>query len=140
MTNQMTGLELEHDGTGNLDAALEAALRTLMARPGWRTGYLHTAQLSVYLRKGLHLVEGQGKKTLDLANVRVKEPFRGKGVYGALLRAVERIAWEEGRSVYVELVHDESQHGIYLRRGYRKHYPPGSEPSTDTCFVKNGPC
>lgn len=62
--------------------------------------WLNGEYTRVYIRRTRHCISGTIFETLDIANICVKEKFRGKGIFSSLLK------WLESRkyTLYVESV------------------------------------
>lgn len=65
--------------------------------------WLADLTMEVYVRRGMHVIdEGITATTLDIANVTVSEPLRGKGLFTQFFKeACRRQPWD---GVYIESV------------------------------------
>lgn len=86
--------------------------------------------LNVYVRKAHHFWDGSRKSTLDVANINVPHPYKGRGLFTAWLTQAEIIAREEGfEAVYVESLLNPRLADFLYRRGYTL-----IEPSSPPCY------
>lgn len=70
---------------------------------------------SVYLRKGIHLIDGKLLETLDVANIRsIPTQYRGKGYFKAFIVHLEGY----GKPVYVECIHNPLLLNMLVKHGY----------------------
>lgn len=74
---------------------------------GWlncpsRNRWITTAELEVYMRKANHVCDGVMVKTLDIANVTIREDVRGKGIFKCILAHAQQHS--ASGAVYLENV------------------------------------
>lgn len=64
----------------------------------FRNEWLQSEQMSVYVRKGLHLgIDHKAHRYLDIANVEVEPKFRRQGHFKAFLALCQEIQPYDGR-------------------------------------------
>lgn len=78
-------------------------------------GWLTCKEGDVYVRATFHYFQGKRKTSLDIANINLKEKFRGKGVFTALLKSLSSMNRE---MVLVESVHDKRFQDFLLKNGF----------------------
>lgn len=84
----------------------------------------------VYVRSAHRIYNSQiVLPTLDIANIDVKEGWRGKGCFTRWLERAEEVCWKSGRVVFVETVQEERFRNFFLKRGYKPH------PCAAWCFM-----
>lgn len=72
--------------------------------------------LAVYLRKGIHLIDGKMLDTLDVANIRsIPKEYRRQGYFKAFMLKIESY----GKPVYVECIHNPSLLKMLNKHGYQ---------------------
>lgn len=87
-----------------------------------RTCWFEGREGKVYLRVSRRAFDGQAGlvPVVDLANVEVAAPFRGRGVFRELLAALEEQAAALGRGIFVENVFSETLEAALHRYGYHR--------------------
>ena len=104
-----------------LDAQVERAINKIR---DWLTGpdrahlrnkWIYAAPFQIYLRKALHLINGERVTCLDLANITITERQRGKGLFKKLL--VRLIEINPYKYIFVEGVMNKRIEAHLLRRG-----------------------
>lgn len=85
-----------------------------------RTEEIKNHQLTVYMRMfKRHLGRDlplMSTPTLEIARIDILPQYRGRGLYRQFLDIC--MYYNDVNAIYVENVIDESQHGIYLKRGF----------------------
>jgi hypothetical protein len=71
--------------------------------------------MEVYLRTAPKYFHGAAVNCCTVANVEVYAEFQKEGVYSSFL---DFLAANTSLPIFIENVHDEEQHGLYLRRGF----------------------
>jgi GNAT superfamily N-acetyltransferase len=56
-----------------------------------RNTWIETSVASVFVRRSTRLYDGHRTSCLDIANVQVKEKFRGQGIFTKLLEHAEQV-------------------------------------------------
>ncbi len=97
--------------------------------------WIEAEGVSIYIRLGTRLVPGTLTRirTIEVANITIREDLRGKGRYSTLLALIDAVAGP--RMVYIENVHNKAQHPIYLRRGFQR-VVIGVDPLESASFYK----
>jgi GNAT superfamily N-acetyltransferase len=108
----------------------EKVLRTFVATakksmgPGYRA-HVEIGPLCAYLRWTFQHYEYQERRTtIDVASISVDEAFQRQGRGTRFFQAVEKIAREENRYVFVENVMSEILQNFLEKRGYTKEDRP----------------
>lgn len=111
----------------NFCAQLRAFIATRHERLPKAT-WVECEQIALYVRLGhRNLTRAKPsiyRPTLEIANVHVREPYQGIGLYSELLDI-----WDEylpQLSLYIENVHAMDHYRIYLSRGYQLVIGPSS--------------
>ena len=80
-----------------------------------RNSWLDEGVLSVYVRKGIHYINGNNTDTFDIANVVVEEEHQKQGVFTKFIERVEKAIT---LPIYVENIHHSWLVDFFSRRGY----------------------
>jgi GNAT superfamily N-acetyltransferase len=64
------------------------------------------------------LINGVRAETLDLASFEIDPDSRGKGLFTEMLGLIEKYAWENDLTIFVENVHNTRLRDFLIRRGY----------------------
>lgn len=98
----------------------EAKVRAFLDQPCLlsKSAYVNGSGVTCYMRINSRFIDGDVRKTIEIANVSVAPMKQGRGIYSAFLAMFIRIANESSRVVFVEGVLDYAHHQIYLRRGF----------------------
>ena len=105
----------------------------------WYDNFLHSQEwnkwfngevFKIYIRKGVHLIDGKTRKCLDIAAIGVTEKYRNKGWGNYIIEMIH--ANNPYAITYIENVHnmrwaDKLSREGWLRTGYLLH---------DVCFYK----
>lgn len=95
--------------------------------PHVRNKWLMSTYMSVYVRKGQHLIDGKFRSCFDVANINVPEEFRGQHIFTMWLERVEKKISEFGiECVFVESILENRLIPFLSRHGYME--VPGSNP------------
>lgn len=78
-----------------------------------RSAWVHSPQVSLYLRRGFHMVAGSPYHLLDLANVTVEEEWRRRGIFAHCLAYLQEHSPLAG--VRVENIHNPVLRAYMLR-------------------------
>jgi len=81
--------------------------------------WIKEPHINVYVRKTFHYISKNKYPFLDLANVGVKEKFRGKGIFKAFLKQFENEAKKSNRGVYVESIQEIRLEEFLKKNGYK---------------------
>lgn len=95
------------------------------------TEWLSDDKMKVYVRRGLHYINGEGRSTLDIANVAVDEEYQGRGIFTEFLEEAHKMnPWD---ATYVECVHNPALAAFLLKRFW---LPMGMEGAESFYMVK----
>lgn len=83
-----------------------------------RNAWLREPRLSVYVRRGIHMIEHEGYRTLDIASIEVDDGFRGQGIFTDFLGRAEAV----GVPVFIENVMDLRFQEFFRNRGYKVQF------------------
>jgi hypothetical protein len=89
-----------------LDRSLRTLLEKFLASPHAKNEWLTTGQLSVYVRKGHHMVNRHLYLFLDLANITVIKEMRGRGLFKQTFELFKNSCGNTYQGVYVESVNN----------------------------------
>lgn len=81
-----------------------------------RNLWLDDKHLRVYVRKGIHYIEGQKLHMLDIANIESVPKHKGKGWFKDFMLKVESF----GLPIFVENIHNPNLLVMLLKHGYRE--------------------
>lgn len=122
-----------------LDTNFVSQLRSFIAQGNglvYRATWIECPQMALYVRLGhrnlVNTVPRSYHRTLEIANIHVREPYQGIGLYAELLSIVDE--YLPSLSLYVENVHEIDHHKIYLSRGYEKVIGPTSLDDATSFF------
>lgn len=79
--------------------------------------------IELWARLAARSLGGTVERTLDLADVTIKEGFQGQGLFRALLTHMEALAERKGIALYVESITNPIIRQALIRRGYS--FAPG---------------
>lgn len=79
--------------------------------------------IELWARLAARLVGDKVERTLDLADVTIKDDYQGKGLFSALLAHMEAVAERNGLALYVESISSPIIRQALIRRGYS--FSPG---------------
>lgn len=98
-----------------------------------RNAWVQVETMSVYVRKGIHMVNGEFVVLFDIATVEQEEAERGKGKFRKFLISLEGLlSTEEAiKGIFVENVLNERLAASLPYMGFIRL--PGTDPA---CFVK----
>jgi GNAT superfamily N-acetyltransferase len=74
--------------------------------------------IELYARMATRALGHQVERTLDLADISIKDAYRGKGLFSALLTHMEKLAERKGLALYVESISSPIIRKALARRGY----------------------
>lgn len=80
--------------------------------------WIQHGPLKAYIRVTKRLMDGEQRKTIDIASVDVLPSERRKGAFSSWLKEVERIAEIFKRTIYVENVYNKHLEEYLIRIGY----------------------
>jgi hypothetical protein len=89
-----------------LDRSLRTLLEKFLASPHAKNEWLTTGQLSVYVRKGHHMVNRHLYLFIDLANITVIKEMRGRGLFKQTFELFKKSCGKTYQGVYVESVNN----------------------------------
>lgn len=92
---------------------------------GRQNAWLEYPLLSVYVRRGHHLLQGRLCRVFDIANAIVDEEFQGQGTFTSWFNHAEEIARQHFEGVFCESVINTRLYRFYERRGYQRDIRPG---------------
>lgn len=84
-----------------------------------RSGWVHGGGLKLYLRRGYHMINGEIRLCLDVANVTADNP--GRGAFTAFLDWLEPTVQPHSAAIFVESILNPSLHTYLEKRGYQPH-------------------
>ena len=79
-----------------------------------RNAWLQTDSVNMYVRKGVHIIDGQLTNTFDLASITIAENKRGCGLFKEIILYIESL----GLPVYVESILNPKLADMLERHGY----------------------
>jgi hypothetical protein len=80
-----------------------------------RNMWLEDHILSVYVRKGFHIINEEIIDTIDIANIStINSKYKGKGYFRSFMLAVEGL----GIAVYVENIHNQLLLDMLVKHNY----------------------
>lgn len=80
--------------------------------------WIHDGNLSIYIRKGYHPVDGKIYKFLDLASIAISEELQGKGIFTEFLNLL--LQKYPDINIYVESIHNPAIRHICQKFGFRE--------------------
>lgn len=87
-----------------------------------RNSWLYEGPLSVYVRKGIHTIDGQTINTFDIANVSVQLEHQRQGIFKKFISRVEN---STELPIFIENILDAWLVTFFKRRGYIVFYVGG---------------
>jgi len=74
---------------------------------------------SVYLRRGVKWVDGSQKSFITIANIQIKEKYRGKRLFSSFVQELkELIQGTDYIGLYAECVHSDILQGYFIRHNW----------------------
>lgn len=83
-----------------------------------RRKHFENDEVVVYLRVTSRFIEGKMLPTIDIGTIEVFPGHEGKGVFTRLLKNIEAMADNNGRTVYVESIVNPELAKSLVKRGY----------------------
>lgn len=105
-----------------------SALRDFI-KSNQRSAWVHSKDISVYLRKSQRVVNGKMLSALDIASIDVEKESQGKGIFTAFLVEAESL----GVPIFIENVLTRKFSEFFRKRGYTEI---GSNDGLAPCFFK----
>ena len=102
-----------------LPASFVTELTEFLALPNEqfaRSNTIKCEYIELYARSSHRYVNDRQVESIEIARISIEPTYQGQGLYRQILDLFETCA--NGRCIYVENVHDEAQHFIYLSRGF----------------------
>lgn len=82
-------------------------------------------KIEIYVRKGIHNINGRQMRTFDIANINVQENFRGRGLGSAIINKIhENNPFE---STFIECIQNNALYDHLKKEGWidvDRSYPP----------------
>jgi len=95
------------------DTAITNEIRDFL-QSGKRNCWIESGDLSVFVRRGFHLIDHEIKNCFDIANINVDAEKRGQGIFTKWLSIAEAEAAQSGLAIiYIEnLLNERLQHSL----------------------------
>lgn len=88
--------------------------KEFLASP-YRNAWVTEDHMGIYVRKGVHCINGKSASTFDIATIEIEEGYQGKGLFTAYLA---RLTLDGFEYVYVENVLEEEFRVSLRKKGF----------------------